>query len=129
MKKIIFRLSLLIFSIVLLQNRVVAQVAGSLQTFRHIVIITFKPYAPPDSIKALDNVYADLAKSPLVKDFEWGVNVSARDTTTLKHIYNTTFTSKEDMESYRKIPEYKRLFQLSLSIADDVNVVDYTIKK
>ena len=129
MKKITLRLSLLIVSIVLLQNRGIAQAVGSSQTFRHIVIITFKPDAAPDSIRALDNVYADLAKSPLVKGFEWGVNVSARDTTTLKHIYNTTFASKEDMESYRKIPEYKRLFQLSLLIADDVNVVDYTIKK
>jgi len=129
MKKIIFRLPLLIVSIVLLQNRAVAQAAGSSKPFRHIVIITFKPGAPPDSIKALDKVYAGLAKSPLVKDFEWGVNVSARDTASNKHIYNTTFASKEDMESYRKIPEYKRLFQLSLPIADEVNVVDYTINK
>ena len=129
MKRIIFSLSLVIVSIALLQNNAVAQAAVPSSPFRHIVIITFKPDAPPDSIKALDNVYAYLAKSPLVKDFEWGVNVSARDTTTLKHIYNTMFDSKEDMESYRKIPEYKKLFQLSLSIADDVNVADYTINK
>jgi hypothetical protein len=127
MKKVIFRLTLLIVSILLLQNKTVAQTTGSSAGFRHIVIITFKPDASPDSIKALDNLYADLAKSPLVKDFEWGVNVSARDTTTLKHIYNTTFASKEDLESYRKIPEYKKLFQLSLPVASDVNVVDYTI--
>lgn len=129
MKKIAFRLTLLIVSIVLLQNKAVAQAMGSPAAFRHIVIITFKPDASPDSIKALDNVYADLAKSPLVKDFEWGVNVSARDTTTLKHIYNTTFVSKEDLESYRKIPEYKRLFQLSLPVASAVDVVDYTIRE
>ena len=45
------------------------------------------------------------------------------------NIYNTTFASKEDQDSYRKIPEYKKLFQLSLPIADEVNEVDYTIKK
>lgn len=129
MKKVILKLSLLTFSIVLLQNRVIAQAAGSSQTFRHIVIITFKADAPQNSIKALDNLYADLAKSSLVKDFDWGVNVSARDTTTLKHIYNTTFASKEDLENYRKIPEYKKLFQLSLPVADEVNVVDYIINK
>lgn len=129
MKKIIFRLLLLVVSVVLLQHKGVAQSAGSSQGFRHIVVINFKPNASPDSIKALDNLYADLAKSPLVKEFEWGVNVSARDTSGLKHIYNTTFTSKEDLESYRKIPGYKRLFQLSLPIADEVNVVDYTINK
>ena len=124
MKKVILKLSLLTLFIVLLQNTVIAQAAGS-QTFRHIVIITFKADAPPNSIKALDNVYADLAKSPLVKDFDWGVNVSARDTTTLKHNYNTTFASKENLDNYRKIPEYKKLFQLSLPVADEVNVVDY----
>lgn len=127
MKKIILRLSLLIVSIVLFQHNGIAQAAGYSQGFRHIVIITFKPDASPDSIKALDNVYKDLAKNSLVKDFEWGINVSARDTTELTHIYNTAFASKEDLENYRNIPEYKRLFQLSLQIASDVNVVDYTI--
>jgi len=33
------------------------------------------------------------------------------------------------MKSYAKIPEYKRLFQISLPIADDVTVADYTINK
>lgn len=114
---------------VLVKSSAVAQASNAPNLFRHIVIITFKPGASPDSIKALDNVYADLSKSPSVKDFEWGVNVSARDTTTLKHIYNTTFTTKDDMKSYARNPEYKRLFQISLLIADEVNVVDYTVNK
>ncbi|MGN6803692.1 MAG: Dabb family protein [Ginsengibacter sp.] len=129
MKKIISSLSLLIICILLFQNTGIAQTGGAANGFRHIVIITFKPGASPDSIKALDKVYEDLSKSSLVKDFEWGVNVSARDTTELKHIYNTTFASKEDLDNYRKISEYKKLFQLSLPIASDVNVVDYTINK
>jgi hypothetical protein len=127
MQKIIFRLTLLIVSIVMLQNEGFTQAMGSPAALRHIVIITFKADASQDSIRVLDKVYEDLAKSPLVKDFEWGINFSARDTTGLKHIYNTTFASKEDLDNYRKIPEYKRLFQLSLPIADDVNVVDYMI--
>lgn len=129
MKKSLSTLSILIISILLFQNKSLAQTTGSASGFRHIVIITFKPDASPDSIKALDNQYEDLGKSSLVKNFEWGVNVSARDTTELKHIYNTTFTSKQDLDNYRKIPEYKRLFQLSLPIASDVNVVDYTINQ
>ena len=129
MKKIILKFSLLVTFAVLVKSITVAQTENSSKPFRHIVIITFKAGASPDSIKALDNVYQDLAKSPFVKDFEWGVNVSARDPNTLKHVYNTTFASKEDMKSYAKIPEYKRLFQLSLPIADDVTVADYTINK
>lgn len=96
---------------------------------RHIVIITFKPDASADSIKVLDDIYTGLSKSSFVKDFELGVNVSARDTGVVKHIYATTFASKEDMKSYSKIPEYARLFKVSLPIADDVTVVDYWVHK
>ena len=102
---------------------------SSSNLLRHIVIITFKQDAPADSIKALDDIYTGLSKSSYVKDFELGVNVSARDTGVVKHIYATTFVSKEDMRSYSKIPEYARLFKISLPIADDVTVVDYWVHK
>ena len=96
---------------------------------RHIVIITFKPGTAADSIQTLDNVYKDLSKSPFAKNFEMGVNISARDTSEIKHVYVTTFASKEDMKSYQKIPEYSSLFKISLLIADDVSVVDYWVEK
>ncbi len=129
MKKIYF--TLLMFTTTLLfHNNINAQTNNSSSNLlRHIVIITFKPDAPADSIKALDNVYTGLSKSSFVKDFELGVNVSARDTGVVKHIYATTFASKEDMKSYSKIPEYARLFKISLPIADDVTVVDYWVQK
>jgi hypothetical protein len=129
MKKIYF--TLLMFTTTLLfHNDINAQTNNSSSNLlRHIVIITFKPDAPADSIKALDNVYTGLSKSSFVKDFELGVNVSARDTGVVKHIYATTFASKEDMKSYSKIPEYARLFKISLPIADDVTVVDYWVQK
>lgn len=114
----------------LFHNNINAQINNSSSNLlRHIVIITFKPDAPADSIKALDNVYTGLSKSSFVKDFELGINVSARDTGVVKHIYATTFASKEDMKSYSKIPEYARLFKISLPIADDVTVVDYWVQK
>lgn len=130
MKKIFFTLLMFITATLLFQNNSNAQTNNSSSNLlRHIVIITFKPDAPADSIKALDNVYTDLSKSSFVKDFELGVNVSARDTGVVKHIYATTFASKEDMKSYSKNPEYTRLFKISLPIADDVTVVDYWVNK
>ena len=130
MKKIFFTLLMFITATLLFQNNSNAQTNNSSSNLlRHIVIITFKPDAPADSIKALDNVYTDLSKSSFVKDFELGVNVSARDTGVIKHIYATTFASKEDMKSYSKNPEYTRLFKISLPIADDVTVVDYWVNK
>ena len=130
MKKIFFTLLMFTTTMLLFHNNGNAQTNNSSSNLlRHIVIITFKPDAPADSIKALDNVYTGLSKSSFVKDFELGVNVSARDTGVVKHIYATTFASKEDMKSYSKIPEYARLFKISLPIADDVTVVDYWVHK
>jgi len=129
MRKTFFTLSLFIAGFFLFENEMNAQANNSSSTIlRHIVIITFKQDASADSIKALDNVYSELSKSSLVKDFEMGVNISTRDTS-LKHIYVTSFASKEDMDYYRKIPEYGNLFKLSLPLADDVTVADYWVRK
>ena len=126
MKKL---LAILLFSTtrLLIQNNVRAQTNTTV--LRHIVIITFKQDAPADSIQALDNLYMSLSKSPLVKDFEWGINMSTRDTGVVKHVYTTSFASKEDIDKYRKLPDYPRLFKLSLPVAEDVTVADYWAKK
>jgi hypothetical protein len=126
MKKIV-ALSLSAFIVLFIQNNSVAQTNTTV--LRHIVIITFKHDAPADSIQALDNLYMSLSKSPLVKDFEWGVNMSTRDTGVIKHVYATSFASKEDIDNYRKLPDYPKLFKLSLPVADEVTVADYWAKK
>ena len=114
----------------LIQNNANAQTNNAPpRVLRHIVIITFKQGVSADSIKALDNIYNDLSKSPLVKSFEMGVNVSTRDTGVIKHIYVTSFASKDDMDNYRKIPEYSKLFKVSLPVSDDVTVADYWVNK
>jgi hypothetical protein len=114
----------------LIQNNANAQTNNAPPgILRHIVIITFKQGVSADSIKALDNIYNDLSKSPLVKSFEMGVNVSTRDTGVIKHIYVTSFASKDDMDNYRKIPEYSKLFKVSLPVSDDVTVADYWVNK
>ena len=126
MKKIV-ALSLSAFIVLFIQNNSVAQTNTTV--LRHIVIITFKHDAPADSIQALDNLYMSLSKSQLVKDFEWGVNMSTRDTGVIKHVYATSFASKEDIDNYRKLPDYPKLFKLSLPVADEVTVADYWAKK
>jgi len=125
MKKI-FPILLLTVILLLLKTSVNAQ--NTTKTFRHIVTITFKEDANADSIKALDDVYIGLSKNTMVKDFEWGVNTSSRDTT-LKHVYVTSFTTKEDMDSYKKVPLYSSLFKLSSPVAAEVTVVDYWVNK
>ena len=124
MKKIA-TLYFIIAVLFLSQNKLNAQTS----VLRHIVIITFKQDASTDSIKALDNIYSDLSKSSLVKSFEMGVNISTRDTGVIKHVYVTSFASKDDMDNYRKIPEYSKLFKTSLPISDDVTVADYWAKQ
>lgn len=123
MKKIIAALSLFTMMFLFQQNAQAQTNTSSL--LRHIVIITFKDDARVDSIKALDNLYSSLSKNAMVKDFEMGVNVSPRDSGIVKHVYVTTFASKDDMDNYRKLPEYQQLFKTSLPISSDVTVVDY----
>ena len=125
MKKI---LSVLLFAC-LLVNKSSAQTNSSSSILRHIVIITFKQDANTDSIKALDDIYVALSKGSMVKDFEMGVNISTRDTGVVKHVYVTSFASKEDIDSYRKIPEYSKLFKISLPVASEVTVADYWVRK
>ena len=115
--------------LLLFANCAAAQAKSSQNLFRHVVIMSFKPGTSTDSIKALDDLYMSLSKDPSVRAFEWGVNVSPRDTTQLKHVYVTTFASREDMKMYSKNLLYPKLFKVSLLIADDVNVVDYWANK
>ena len=130
MKKIFFTLLMFAAVNLLFENKANAQTSNSSPSLlRHIVMITFKQDAPADSIQALDDIYVSLSKSPLVKDFEMGVNISPRDTGVVKHVYVTTFVSKDDMDNYKKIPLYKTLFKISLAVSDDVTVADYWIKK
>jgi len=130
MKKTFFIISVFLATFFLYGYSAKSQTSNSTAgLLKHIVIITFKPDASADSIKTLDDIYTSLAKSPLVKDFDLGVDISTRNKGQLKHVYVTTFSSKEDMTGYSKIPEYQKLFKISLSIADDVSVVDYWKKK
>ena len=125
MKKIF---SFLLLALIMLLIKPNANAQTNTKLLRHIVTITFKQDANADSIKALDDVYIGLSKNTMVKDFEWGVNVSTRDTS-LKHVYVTSFTSKEDMDSYKKLPLYSNLFKLSLPVSEAVTVVDYWVNK
>ncbi|HVZ97412.1 MAG TPA: Dabb family protein [Chitinophagaceae bacterium] len=129
MKKIFFLLVLSTFANLIITGNANAQADSAGGVLRHIVTISFKKEAPADSIQAIDKIYMDLSKSSFVKDFEMGTDISTRAPGVLRHVYMTTFASREDMQSYKKIPEYQMLFKISLAIADDVNAVDYWAKK
>lgn len=118
----------LLLTMGLLLHKTSSNAQNNTKLLRHIVTITFKQDAHADSIKALDDVYIGLAKNTMVKDFEWGVNTSPRDTA-IKHIYTTSFATKEDMDSYKKLPQYASLFKLSLPVSEAVTVVDYWVIK
>lgn len=129
MKRLFFLLTIIAILFFFSEDGLHAQAGNSSSVLRHIVIITFKQDAPADSIKALDNIYETLSKNSVVKDFEMGVNISPRDTGVIKHIYTTTFTTKDDMDNYKKSALYKTLFKTSLNVADDVSVADYWTMK
>src|ERR1044071_7867029 len=91
---------------------------------KHIVIITFKQGTSPDSIKAVDKAFTSLSKIALVKEFEWGVDISGQSKLE-RHSYVLSFASSNDIKVYKKTPQHDELARVADPIVKDVIEVDY----
>ena len=99
------------------------------KTLRHIVIVTFKPGTSNTQIQAVDNSFRNLAKLKMVKGYEWGIGSDDHDVQHVKHVYVTTFASKEDEASYGKSPEHQAHIKLGADYIDNVNATDYFVSE
>jgi hypothetical protein len=73
---------------------------------RHVVVMTFKPGTSNEQMPEVDHSFKNLAKLKMVKGFEWGIGSDDRDTVHVKHVYVTTFASKNDEADYGNSPEH-----------------------
>ena len=96
---------------------------------RHIVVVTFKPGTSNAQMQAVDNSFKNLSKLKMVNGYEWGIGSDDRDTQHVKHVYVTTFKSKEDETSYGKSPEHQAHIKLGADYIEGVNATDYFISK
>jgi hypothetical protein len=78
----------------------------------------------------VEEAFAALAKNlSLIKDFEWGTNVSPENLNQgLTHCFFVTFDSADDRDAYLIHPEHKAFGSIVGPHLDKVTVVDYWVK-
>jgi hypothetical protein len=95
--------------------------------YRHVVLFKFKDDAPAEAVKRIELAFGALkGKVDLIRDFEWGKNVSPEGLSQgFTHCFFVTFDSKEDLEKYLPHPEHQNFVALLKPHLDKALVVDY----
>lgn len=123
-KRILLSCLILLITVCSVQAK---SVNGDHKQLRHIVVVTFKPWTSNAQIQAVDKSFKNLSKLAMVKGFEWGIGLDDRNTQHVKHVYVTTFASKEDEASYGKSPEHQAHIKLGADYIDNVSATDYFV--
>jgi hypothetical protein len=100
-------------------------------TLRHVVLFKFKDGAKAEDIKKVEDAFRALSgKIKLIKDFEWGTNVSPENLNQgLTHCFFVTFKSDKDRDDYLVHPAHKEFVEILKPVLDKATVVDYWSKK
>ncbi|HWA34409.1 MAG TPA: Dabb family protein [Cyclobacteriaceae bacterium] len=125
MKNILFAIILMIVSASLVSAQ---KNSGSL---RHVVLFKFKDDAKAADVKKVEEAFRALSgKIKLIKDFEWGTNVSPENLNQgLTHCFFVTFKSDKDRDDYLVHPAHKEFVEILKPVLDKATVVDYWAKK
>jgi len=125
MKKIALSLTIMMASVLSLS----AQTTSN--TLRHVVLFKFKDGAKPEDVRKIEDAFRALpSKVTLIKDFEWGTNVSPENLNQgLTHCFYVTFTSDKDRDAYLIHPAHKDFVALLGPVLEKATVVDYWAKK
>ena len=109
-----------------------AQKKASKETaYRHVVIFKFKESSSKESVDSVVNAFVALKdKIPVIRSFEWGVNVSPEHYDQgFTHCFIVTFSNTEDRDNiYQKHPAHKDFQKILGPHMDKVFVVDYKVE-
>ncbi len=109
-----------------------AQKKGNKETsYRHVVILKFKESSSKESVDSVVKAFVALKdKSPVIKSFEWGLNVSPEHFDQgFTHCFIVTFSNTEDRDNiYQKHPAHKDFQKILGPHMDKVFVVDYKVE-
>jgi hypothetical protein len=109
-----------------------AQKKGNKETsYRHVVIFKFKESSSKASVDSVVNAFVALKdKIPVIKSFEWGLNVSPEHFDQgFTHCFIVTFSNTEDRDNiYQKHPAHKDFQKILGPHMDKVFVVDYKVE-
>ena len=97
---------------------------------RHVVLFNFNETANDETIKQIEEAFADLPKQiSEIHSFEWGTNNSPEGLDKgYTHCFLVTFLSEEDRDSYLPHPAHLEFVKLIESYIEDVTVIDYWAK-
>jgi Stress responsive A/B Barrel Domain len=97
---------------------------------RHVVLFKFKNGTTPAQVKQVEDAFRALpGKIKLVKDFEWGTNVSPENLAQgYTHCFFLTFSSDKDRDAYLVDPAHKEFGAILKPYIDKVLVVDFWAK-
>jgi len=97
---------------------------------RHVVCFKFKADATEAQIEALIEAFEGLQKDiPEIKAFEWGLNNSPEGFDKgMTHIFQLTFNSEKDRDTYLPHPAHKAFGDKHGVIIEDLVVVDYLVE-
>lgn len=94
---------------------------------RHVVLFKFKESASQADIKKIELAFNEMvSKIPMIKDYEWGTNISPENLNKgFTHCYFLTFNSEKDRDEYLHHPAHLALGDILSPSLEDVLVVDY----
>ena len=99
--------------------------------YRHVVIFKFKETSSKASVDSVINAFVALKDQiPVVKQFEWGVNVSPEHFDQgFTHCFVLSFANTEDRDKiYQVHPAHKNFQKILGPHMDKVFVVDYKVE-
>ena len=101
--------------------------ANTERILRHVVLFKFKDDTSAGDIKAVEDAFRALpAEIDLIRDFEWGVDVSVEGIAQgFTHCFFLTFASAADRDAYLPHPAHTRFGELVRPFLDKVLVIDY----
>jgi hypothetical protein len=126
MTKATFITALFFIPYIFISTKLSAQtVSSSSQLLHHVLIVTFKKEASPDSIKAVNIALTKLAKIPVVKGYEWGTDITKSKNKQLKHFYVISFAKQEDIEVFTKNPDHATILKTAIPLTESIMILDY----
>lgn len=105
---------------------------SSMSTYKHVVIFKFKETSSKASVDSVVNAFIALKDQiPVIKGFEWGLNVSPEHFDQgFTHCFIITFSNTNDRDKiYQVHPAHKKFQEILGPHMDKVFVVDYKVEQ
>lgn len=103
----------------------------SMTQLRHVVLFKFKRDVTPQQIQKVVDAFGALPeKIEVIRDFEWGTDVSVEQKTHgFTHCFVVTFNDAKGRDTYLPHPAHKEFVKLVGPLLEDVLVFDFVWKE